>query len=202
MNRKGRLIFGRGPLTSVNSGHYITLVDSNPTKTLNTRGYRPVNDKTDTYIGLDNGSVPMTQAQLAFGAPISISNYIGNEGDGKGWGERLTAKQKTFAVPVVVQPGSTFTLGAGSALSQMKIFRTDVLPKASVPAQHCLDLPTSASGLTAADQITGTTPPAALGNLSLNAYAIAANRLVLHFCNPSTSAAGVPAGVYSFLAVH
>ena len=126
VNRKGRLIFGRGPLTSVNSGHYITLVDSNPTKTMNTRGYRPVNDKTDTYIGLDNGSVQMTQAQLAFGAPISISNYVGNEGDGKGWGERLTAKQKTFAVPVVVQPGSSFTLGAGSALSQMKIFKTEI----------------------------------------------------------------------------
>ena len=96
VNRKGRLIFGRGPHTSVNSGHYITLVDSNPTKTLNTRGYRPVNDKTDTYIGLDNGSVPMTQAQLAFGAPISISSYIGNEGDGKGWGERLTATAKNI----------------------------------------------------------------------------------------------------------
>ena len=62
-NRKGRLIFGRGPRTSLNSGHYITLVDSNPTKTLNTRGYRPFNDKTDTYIGLDNGSVPMTHVQ-------------------------------------------------------------------------------------------------------------------------------------------
>ncbi len=201
-NRKGRLIFGRGPRSSVNSGHYITLVDSNPAKTLNTRGYRPLNDKTDTYIGLDNGSVPMTRAQLAFGAPISISSYIENEGDGKGWGERLTAKQKTFAVPVVVQPGSSFTLGGGSALSQMKIFKTEVVPKASVPAQQCLDLPTTANGLTTLDQITGVTPPAAFGNLSLNAYSLSANRLILHFCNPSTATAFVPAGVYSFLAVH
>jgi hypothetical protein len=202
VNRKGRLIFGRGPLTSVNRGHYITLVDSNPTKTLNTRGYRPANDKTDTYIGLDSPSVSTIQAQLAFGAPVSISDYIGNEGDGKGWGERLTAKQKTFAVPVVVQPGSSFTLGAGSPLSQLKIFRTEGVPKASVPAQRCLDLPARASGLTAADQITGITPPATLGNLSLNAYAQADNGLVLHFCNPSTSAVDVPAGAYSFLAVH
>ena len=51
VNRKGRLIFGRGPFTSINAGHYITLVDSNPGKTFNTRGYRPLNDKTDTYIG-------------------------------------------------------------------------------------------------------------------------------------------------------
>jgi hypothetical protein len=201
-NRKGRLIFGRGPLTSVNTGHYITLVDSDPTKTLNTRGYRPLNDKADTYIGLDNASVATTQAQLAFGAPISISNYIGNEGDGKAWGERLTAKQKTFAVPVVVQPGSSFTLGAGSALSQLKIFKTDSVSKASVPAQQCLDVTAAAFGLTTADQITGITPPASLGNLSLNAYAMAADRLVLHFCNPSTSAVNVPAGAYSFLAVH
>jgi len=162
----------------------------------------PANDKTETYIGLDNPSVATTQAKLAFGAPVSISDYIGNEGDGKGWGERLTAKQKTFAVPVVVQPGSSFTLGAGSPLSQLKIFRTEGVPKASVPAQRCLDLPAKASGLTAADQITGITPPATLGNLSLNAYAQAANGLVLHFCNPSTSAVDVPAGVYSFLAVH
>jgi hypothetical protein len=136
------------------------------------------------------------------GAPISISNYIGNEGDGKGWGERLTAKQKTFAVPVVVQSGSSFTLGAGSALSQMKIFKTDIVSKVNVPPQQCLDVPTAVSGLTPADQITGVSPPATLGNLSLNAYAMAANRLALHFCNPSTSAAAVPAGVYSFLAVH
>jgi len=201
-NRKGRLIFGRGPRTSLNSGHYITLVDSNPTKTLNTRGYRPFNDKTDTYIGLDNGSVPMTHAQLAFGAPISISNYIGNEGDGKAWEERLTATQKTFAIPVVVQPGASFTLGGGSALSQMKIYKTDVIGKASVPAQHCLDLSAAARGLTAADQVTSIKPPAALGNLSLNAYSIGVNQLVLHFCNSSISAAGVPEGVYSFFAVH
>lgn len=200
-DRKGRLIFGRGPASSLIRGHYITLVDSNPTKTMNTRGYRAPSDSADTYIGLDNSSVALNQAQLAIGAPVSISGYIGNEGDGKHWGERLTAKDKTFAVPVVIQQGSSLTVGGGSALSQMKIYKTSV-PQASVAAQHCLDVPAAVTGLTVADQITGITPPAQLGNLSLNAYAKSPNTLLLHFCNPSTAAVNVPPGTYSFLAVH
>ena len=201
-NRKGRLIFGRSTLTSVNAGHYITLVDSNPAKTLAMSGYRPSNDPTDTYIGLDNGSVSLDKAQLAFGAPTAISNYIGNAGDGANWKERLTSKQKIFNVPVAINSGNTFTLGTGSALSQMKIFRTSIIPKTIVPAHGCLDVDGLADGVSAAEQVTGITPPSALGNLSLNAYAKAANTVTLHFCNPSTSGAEVPSGAYSFLAVH
>ena len=201
-SRKGRLIFGRGPLSSLNRGHYITLVDTNPTKTMNTRGYRPPTDGADTYIGLDNPNTQLNKAQLAFGAPVSISGYIGNEGDGKNWGERLTAKGKTFAVPVVIQQGSSLTVGGGTALSQMKIYKTPNLPQASVPAQHCVDVPETVTGLTTADQIAGVTPPAPLGNLSLNAYSKSTNTLILHFCNPSASTVIVPAGAYSFLAVH
>jgi hypothetical protein len=200
-NRKGRLIFGRAVTTSINAGHYITLVDSNPNKTMNTSGYRPTNDKADTYIGLDNSSVPITKAQLAFGAPISISNYIGNEGNGRDWQERLTAKQKLFAVPVVVEPGNSLTVGGGSALSQVKIFKTEGIPKASVPAQHCVDVTAIVPGLSTEDQIGSITPPGPFGNLSLNAYSLGMNHLVLHFCNPTTALASVPAGVYSFLAV-
>ena len=59
----------------------------------------------------------------------------------------------------------------------------------------------SAKGLTASDQITGITPPKALGNLALNAYASGADTVTLHFCNASGAAASVPAGAYKFLAV-
>jgi hypothetical protein len=201
-NRKGRLIFGRGPLSSLNRGHYITLVDTNPTKTMNTRGYRPPTDGADTYIGLDNASTQLNKAQLAFGAPVSISGYIGNEGDGKHWAERLTAKEKTFAVPVVIQQGSSLTVGSGSALSQMKMYKTPVLPQTSVPAQRCVDVHATVTGLSTADQITGITPPVELGNLSVNAYSQSANTLILHFCNPSTAPVRVPSGPFSFFAVH
>jgi hypothetical protein len=59
-----------------------------------------------------------------------------------------------------------------------------------------------AAGVAVSDQITGVKPPTPLGNLSLTAYASAADTVTLHFCNPSTSAVTIPRGVYSFLAVH
>jgi hypothetical protein len=148
------------------------------------------------------GGVSLSRAQLAFGAPVSISDYIGNKGDGTNWKERLTAKEKTFAVPVVINKGSTLTLGSGSALSQMRIYSTTSVAAASVPAQGCINITQTIDGLTASDLITGLAPPKPLGNLSLNAYGRAANQLTLHFCNPTTAVVGIPVGVYSFLAVH
>jgi hypothetical protein len=49
--------------------------------------------------------------------------------------------------------------------------------------------------------VTGITPPAKLGNLSLNAYPGEDGVVLLHFCNPSNHAVMTPAGVYSFLGV-
>jgi hypothetical protein len=90
--------------------HIITLVDSNLAKTTATVNFRPPNDANDTYIGLDNaGSVGASGAQLAFGAPVSISNYIGNKGDNVSFLERLTAAGKTFNVPVTVNGNLTVT---------------------------------------------------------------------------------------------
>ena len=105
-------------------------------------------------------------------------------------------------MPVVVQPGNSLTVGAGSALSQLKIFKTAGVSKMTVPAQRCLDVTANVDGLARDDQIGNITPPGPLGNLSLSAYAIAYDHLVLHFCNPSTASASAPAGVYSFLGVH
>ena len=104
---KGRLNFQS---IASNAHHIITLVDSNIGKTTATVGFRPPNDANDTYIGLDNGSGGgSSAAQLAFGSPVSISEYIGNKGDNSSFLERLTATGKTFNVPVNINGNLTVT---------------------------------------------------------------------------------------------
>jgi hypothetical protein len=198
-NQKGRLNFlesGSGPI------HIVTLVDSNPNKTFATQSNRATSDANDAYIGCDTQYCFAGHTGLTFGAPVSVTNYIGNVGDGKNWKERLTEKQKAFAVPVVIQKGSTLTLGSGTALSQMKVYGANITASSNVAAQSCVDVKATVAGLTDADQITGLRPPHPLGNLSVNGYASAADTVTLHFCNPTTSPVAVPAGAYSFLAVH
>jgi hypothetical protein len=99
-NKRGRLNFGTSGGSSLNPGHIITLVDSNPLKTRAYSLNRPPNSSNDTFIGLDSGNVGLASAQLTLGAPIAISQYISNIGDGASWLERLTATKKQFAVPV------------------------------------------------------------------------------------------------------
>jgi hypothetical protein len=99
---KGRLNLmtgGGGP------SHFITLFDSNLGKTLAAAGNRPSNDANDTYLGYDQGNGSATSVGLSFGAPASITNYIGNTGDNTNWKERLTAAGKTFNVPVNLTAG-------------------------------------------------------------------------------------------------
>jgi hypothetical protein len=201
-NLKGRLNFLNSPGGGIAPSHIITLVDSDPAKTIADAMHRPLNDDKDTYIGLDiPGGGPPAHSQLAFGAPASISNYIGNKGDGTHWKERLTANEKTFAIPVTIEKGSTLTVGEGSPLSGMKIYSTAGVAPATVPPQSCKDVMQPVSGLNKSDLITGISPPKALGNLSLNAYANATDSLTLHFCNPTAAGVGIPSGVYSFLGV-
>jgi hypothetical protein len=79
-NLKGRMNFsslGTGP------GHIITLSDSNFQKTIATANNRPTNDANDAFIGYDQGDGNPANIGISFGAPKSISNYIGNPGDGK-----------------------------------------------------------------------------------------------------------------------
>lgn len=108
---KGRLNFTMSPADDINQSHIITLVDSNPAKTLATGLNRPANDAADTYIGLDQavGGAASNRAQLAFGAPVAISSYIGNTGDNVSYLERLTASAKTFNVPVSINGNLTVT---------------------------------------------------------------------------------------------
>ena len=87
---------GRINLTTSGSGagHLITLVDSNVQKTIATRNNRPQNDAQDTYIGYDNATGNPATVGLSLGAPVSISNYVGNVGDDKNWKERLTERRR------------------------------------------------------------------------------------------------------------
>jgi hypothetical protein len=195
-NQKGRLNFlesGSGPV------HIVTLVDSNPNKTFAAQANRASNDASDAYIGCDTQYCSGSSTGMTLGAPVSVSNYIGNVGDGKNWKERLTEKQKTFAVPVVIQSGSTLTVGSGTPLSQMKVYKTSSVASSSVPGQRCVDVNATVPGLMDADQITGLRPPKPLGNISVNGYASASDTVTLHFCNPSASPVGIPEGTYSFL---
>jgi hypothetical protein len=102
---KGRLIFELPNFnySSVAGTHVLTLADSNPDKTLATPNNRPGWDANDTYIGYDQPkNVLVAETQLSFGAPVSISNYIANPGDGVNFLERLTSSLKVFKVPVQV----------------------------------------------------------------------------------------------------
>jgi len=122
-NLKGRLIFEKNPQASASGAtHIVTLLDANPAKTAAYGNNRPPNDANDTYIGLDNPtqfSPTFGQAQLAFGAPVSISNYIANAGDNTSWLERLTTNLKEFKTNVQMDAGLTVsgTLQASSFVS-------------------------------------------------------------------------------------
>lgn len=102
---KGRLNFTSTPFVSVYPHHIVTLLDSNPALTQATVSYRPPASASDTYIGTDVASTGATLAngQLSFGAPVAISNYINNIGDGTNYMERLTASLKDFRPPVLFE---------------------------------------------------------------------------------------------------
>jgi hypothetical protein len=106
-NLKGRLNLAQ---PGGGQGHLITLVDSNLAKTIATQLLRPGNDANDSFIGYDQGSGNPTSIGISFGAPVSISSYIGNNGDGTNWKERLTASLKEFNVPVKFDTTTTFNV--------------------------------------------------------------------------------------------
>ncbi len=101
---KGRLNFSTTPGTVMMPHHIITLIDSQPALTQSTWGYRPLASANDTWIGTDVSSISgagLSGGRLAFGAPVSITNYIAQTGDGvhANWLERLNASLKEFNVP-------------------------------------------------------------------------------------------------------
>jgi hypothetical protein len=116
LNLKGRVNFstlGTAP------GHIITLSDSNFQKTIATQNNRPTNDANDSFIGYDQGDGSPLHIGISLGAPVSISNYIANVGDGTSWLERLTNSLKEFKTDVKVDSGLTVagTIQANSFVS-------------------------------------------------------------------------------------
>jgi len=101
INLKGRINFGT--LGSAPS-HIITLSDSNFGKTIATANNRPTSDPGDAFIGYDRSDGTPAHIGVSLGAPASLSEYIGNAGDGTNWAERLTSSLKTFRVPVQTTP--------------------------------------------------------------------------------------------------
>lgn len=116
LNLKGRLNFptlGSGP------SHIITLSDSNFQKTIATQNNRPTNDPNDAFIGYDQGDGNPAHIGISFGAPLSLSNYIGNVGDATNWLERLTGTLKEFKTNVKIDSGLSVlgTVQASSFIS-------------------------------------------------------------------------------------
>lgn len=114
-NIKGRLNFatlGSGP------SHIMTLSDSDFQKTIATANNRPNNDPSDAFIGYDQGDGNPAHVGISFGAPVSLSNYIGNVGDGTNWLERLTSSVKEFQVPTKTLPVPFSRLGPCNANSE------------------------------------------------------------------------------------
>jgi hypothetical protein len=72
----------------------LTLVDSNPYKTMATVQNRPAADAGDAALGTDGSG------NMAFRSPGAISLYIDSLLDGTSWLEHLTSSAKTFTVPV------------------------------------------------------------------------------------------------------
>ncbi len=96
----------------------------------------------------------------------------------------------------------SLTVGGGSAVTHVAYDTTGAVTPAAVAAQTCSDQTFAVNGITATDNLGSIHPPGALGNLSVEGYASAANTLTLHFCNVSAASATPPAGAYSFLAMH
>ncbi len=98
---KGRLNFSTTAAATLSAHHIITLIDAQPALTQATWGYRPPANANDTWIGTDvSATAALGSGQLAFGAPVAITNYIAQTGDGvhANWLERLNASLKEFNV--------------------------------------------------------------------------------------------------------
>jgi len=109
--------------------HLITLYDSTPDKTAAYGSARPPNDSHDTFIGIDSTNSNVNVG-LSLGSSYSISHYIGNNGDGTNWKERLTASLKEFATPVKFDSAVTM---AGLAAGCLNISSGGLVGSTGVP---------------------------------------------------------------------
>lgn len=128
VNLKG--ILNLGSNSAVNGPtHLITLFDYTPDRTAAYGSARPPNDSHDTFLGIDSSNTN-TNVGLSLGSAYSISNYIGNAGDGTSWKERLTATMKEFATPAKFD--STVTI-AGLTAGCLNISAGGVVGSSGAP---------------------------------------------------------------------
>ena len=97
----------RPPAGNCAGPHHDAFSDANFQETIATANNRPPNDANDAFIGYDQGNGDPTQVGVSFGAPKSLSSYIGNAGNGTSWLERLTATLKEFKTNVQMDSGLT-----------------------------------------------------------------------------------------------
>ena len=157
---KGRLIFNPGTVTEP-TRHIITLVDTARQKTFSTPNQRAAYDAADSYIGIDqdSGNI-LSNVGIAFGAPISLSNYIGSNPDGSAYLERLTSASKTLKVPLLFSADNTLDIGAvGATRPRTGYFGTSVIS----PAYNLTNLAFSATAPTISSGF-GTSPSVTANN--------------------------------------
>jgi hypothetical protein len=157
---------------------------------------RPALESQDSCVGYDHDP-----SYMSFMNNTAISFYIGGLMDDMNWKERLTAALKTFNVNVSI-PSNTLQVGGGTAITAFNLYATASITPSGVLGQTCSDQTFTVAGLTTSDRLSNVTPPNTLGNVSLNAYVNATNKVLLHFCNPATMSTTPPSGIYSFFAVH
>jgi hypothetical protein len=83
---------------SINPTDLVTLVDSNPNKTLATAGYRPAWDINDVALGIDNPIGGLSSTSVYLRAPSAVSTYIGTLPDNLSFIERTTISKKEVRV--------------------------------------------------------------------------------------------------------
>lgn len=108
---KGKLNFPNSPYATTQYPHdIITLVDQTPGLTLATQNFRPLANANDVAIGTDvtSAGTLVANAQLAFRAPVFISQYIASLPDNASWKTRLSSSLFEFNTPVQFDQSAKF----------------------------------------------------------------------------------------------
>ena len=99
---------------------------------------------------------------------------------------------------------TSIKLGSTAVISSITKFTSVLAPTGTVAAQSCSDLTVTVTGLSNTDDITQIRSSTSFGSLSMSANSdpFVANKLDLHYCNPTSASVAVPAATYQFTAIH
>ncbi|MCU1293775.1 MAG: hypothetical protein JWP08_2625, partial [Bryobacterales bacterium] len=93
--------------------------------------------------------------------------------------------------------GASLTLGTGSQVKGINYYKSPALTPTAVAPQTCSDQNVTIVGLQTGDYLGQITPPADLGNISVDGRVSGTNTLRIHFCNPTAASITPPSGIYS-----